>query len=93
LKRLLHKCGGIVVNVMVFSHPNPEPWRTIGVFLKLTGKIPERMSWFAEKYKKYGHTEKQFKEAARFGEMIGKELAKDGGKLHKLNFDTETALP
>ena len=93
LKRLLYSCGAVVVNLMVFSHPNPEPWRTLGVFLKLTGRVPERMPWFANRYRKYGHTRRQFKEARKFGEMIGRELELGGRKLHLLNFDTETALP
>ncbi|MHB8788660.1 MAG: hypothetical protein ACYDBT_02140 [Desulfobulbaceae bacterium] len=93
LKNLLHGCGATVANVMVFSHPNPEPWRTIGVFLKLAGRIPEKKSWFASKYRKYGHTTKQIKEARRFGQMIGKELAEGGTELHHLNFDTAIARP
>lgn len=93
LKRLLFKKGAKVVNLIVFSHPNPEPWRTIGVFLKLAGRIPERKSWFAGKYRKYGHTKKQLQEAKRFGKMIGKELMQGGKKLHHLNFDTGTSRP
>lgn len=93
LKRLLCKNGAKVVNLIVFSHPNPEPWRTIGVFLKLAGRIPEKKSWFAGKYRKYGHSRKQIQEAKHFGKMIGKELMKGGKNLHQLNFDTETARP
>lgn len=91
LKSLLHRCGARVVNVMVFSHPNPEPWRTVGVFLKLAGRIPEKKSWLADKYRKYGHTTKQIKEARHFGQMIGSELAQGGENLHQLNFDTSIA--
>lgn len=93
LKRLLWKCGAKVVNLIVFSHPNPEPWRTIGVFLKLAGKVPEKRSWFAGKYRKYGHTRKQVQEARNFGRLLGKELIQGGKNLHHLNFDTETARP
>jgi len=93
LKRLLWKKGATVVNLIVFSHPNPEPWRTIGVFLKLAGKIPEKKSWFAGKYRKYGHTRKQLQEAKRFGKMLGNEVIRGGKNLHHLNFDTETARP
>jgi len=35
LKSLLSKCGATVPNVIVFSHPSKEPWRTVGVVLKL----------------------------------------------------------
>jgi len=93
LKNLLTRYGARVVNMIVFSHPNPEPWRTIGVFLKLAGRIPEKKSFFGHKYTKYGHTRKQLKEARRFGKMIGKELVAGGNKLHLLNFDTDIAQP
>jgi len=93
LKGFLSKKGAKVVNLIVFSHPNPEPWRTIGVFLKLAGRVPEKKSWFAEKYRKYGHTRNQLTEANRFGQMIGKELAQGGKNIHHLNFDTKIARP
>jgi hypothetical protein len=93
LKRLLWKNGATVVNLIVFSHPSPEPWRTLGVFLKLAGKIPEKRSWLADRYRKYGHSKKQLREARNFGLMIGRELEEGGRKLHLLNFDTETARP
>lgn len=93
LKNLLVKCGARVVNVMVFSHPSPEPWRTIGVFLKLAGAVPEKKTWLTGRYSKYGHTRQQLKEAGRFGKLIGRELARGGKNLHHLNFDTEIAQP
>lgn len=93
LKRLLNKSGATVVNLIVFSHPNPEPWRTIGVFMKLAGRNPEKNSWFAGQYRKYGHTKKQMQEAKQFGKMIGKELTQGGKGLHLLNFDTAIARP
>lgn len=93
LKNLLRKYGARMVNVMVFSHPNPEPWRTIGVFLKLAGEVPEKKLWLAGKYRKYGHTRKQLKEAKRFGRLIARELLEGGKNLHLLNFDTEISRP
>jgi hypothetical protein len=93
LKNLLGKYGARIVNVIVFSHPNPEPWRTIGVFLKLAGEVPEKKPWLAGKYRKYGHTQQQLKEAKRFGKLIGRELDQGGNNLHHLNFDTEIAQP
>lgn len=93
LKNLLVCCGAQVDNVMVFSHPNPEPWRTIGVFLKLAGRIPEKNSWFAGRYRKYGHTTRQIEEATQFGQMIGSELAHGGTNLDQLNFNTKIARP
>ena len=93
LKRLLCKSGATVVNLIVFTHPNPEPWRTIGVFLKLAGKIPEKKSWLANKYHKYGHSKQQLQEAKKFGRILGIELNDGGKNLHYLNFDTDTARP
>lgn len=91
LRHLLHRCGARIVNRIVFSHPNPEPWRTVGVFLKLAGRVPEKNSWLGSRYRKYGHTTKQVKEARRFGQMIGSELARGGGDLRQLNFNTSIA--
>ncbi len=94
LRLLLKKCGAVVVNLIVFSHPNPEPWRTIGVFLKLAGKNPERRPWIAKMYHKYGHTREQLDEARRFGQMIGRELAQHGGRnIKSLDFHTKLARP
>ena len=93
LRHLLHRCGARIVNLMVFSHPNPEPWRTVGVFLKLAGRIPEKNSWFRSRYRKYGHTTKQIKEARRFGQLIGRELAQGGKNLRQLDFATPLARP
>ena len=46
LRWQLARCGAKVVGRMIFAHPSKEPWRTIGVFLKLAGRVPERsMAW------------------------------------------------
>ena len=89
LRHLLRRCRARVVNLIVFTHPSPEPWRTIGVFLKLAGKIPERM-WFGKYYRKYGHTNAQLLEAERFGLMIGRAL-KHGSDLAHLDFSCARA--
>ncbi|GAB4340002.1 MAG: hypothetical protein Kow0089_13350 [Desulfobulbaceae bacterium] len=93
LKRLLKSHGARVSNLIVFSHPNPEPWRTIGVFLKLAGKIPEKKSWLRKKYRKYGHTRAQIEEAGRFGHLIGEELRRGGTDMGGLDFATPVARP
>jgi len=93
LKKLLKKCNARVDNLIVFSHPNDEPWRTIGVFLKLAGKIPEKTSWLRKKYRKYGHTRKQLGEAKRFGQMIGQEIAEGNSNIQSLNFNTPLSRP
>lgn len=90
LRHLLRKNKATVENLIVFSHPSREPWRTIGVFLKLAGKIPERM-WISKYYKKYGHTNAQRLEAERFGTLIGKAIA-EGGDLGGLDFKSSRAL-
>jgi hypothetical protein len=92
LRRLLKKCGAVVVNVMVFSHPNSEPWRTIGVFLKLAGRNPERSRWFGRHYRRYGHSAGQRDEAFRFGLVIGETLLRSTS-LQELDFRTPIALP
>ncbi len=91
LKSLLSKCGATVPNLIVFSHPSKEPWRTVGVFLKLAGKVPERMSWIKKHYHKYGHTRAQIAEARNFGEQIAHALVK-GEDLANLDFKTDPAL-
>jgi hypothetical protein len=91
LKGLIRKCGGSVPNLIVFSHPSKEPWRTIGVFLKLAGRVPERMGWMEKHYRKYGHTRTQIAEAGRFGGLIAETLL-HGGNLSEINFRTDPAL-
>jgi len=90
LRRILRKKKALVENLIVFSHPSPEPWRTVGVFLKLAGKIPERM-WISKFYKKYGHTNAQILEAERFGILLGKAIV-DGVELGTLDFKSKKAL-
>ena len=90
LRKVLRKNMATVDNLIVFSHPSREPWRTIGVFLKLAGKVPERM-WFSRYYRKYGHTNAQIIEAERFGTMIGRAVF-DGTELGQLDFKSKKAL-
>lgn len=91
LRRLLEGCGAQVVNRMVFAHPHREPWRTIGVFLKLAGRMPER-SWLGRRYRRYGHSRQQLDEAFRFGGLLGEALAA-GKDVARLDFRTPLALP
>ncbi|MFH2122883.1 MAG: hypothetical protein ABIJ50_05300 [Pseudomonadota bacterium] len=75
LRRLLRACGAKVVAPIVFSHPTPEPWRTIGVFLKLAGKVPEAgSSWFRRFYPKYGHSREQVADSRRVGFELGEKI-------------------
>ena len=91
LQSLLKKCGATVPNLIVFSHPSKEPWRTLGVFLKLAGKVPEGMSWMRKHYRKYGHTRAQLKEAKTFGRKVANGLVQ-GDDLAAIDFKTVPAL-
>ncbi len=90
LRRLLRKVGAQVPTCIVFSHPVAEPWRTLGVFLKLAGRFPERS--LRGRYPRYGHSRSQLAEAHRFGVMLGETLAA-GGRIADLDFRTPIALP
>jgi len=88
LRRLLKGKGAVVLRPVVFAHPVPEPWRTIGVFLKLAGKMPESgKSWFHRFYPKYGHSNRQVNDAKSIGLILGKHI--QGKKdLKALRFPT-----
>lgn len=92
LKRILARFGATMPNTIVFSHPPKEPWRTIGVFLKIAGKSPERWPILSRHYPHFGHSKEQHEEAARFGAEIGQALAQ-GQSLRAINFRTTVALP
>lgn len=92
LKRLLRSCGASVPNQIIFSHPNKEPWRTVGVFLKIAGKNPERQPLIGRYYQKFGHSKLQQEEAGHFATLIANAL-KTGIPLESLNFHTPHALP
>jgi len=77
LRRSLQRCGAEVVNRMVFSHPCREPWRTIGVFLKLAGRVPERGRIMGRHYPRYGHSREQQDEAFRFGRQVALALREE----------------
>lgn len=92
--RLFLKKSGIkrVAGPIVFSHPTPEPWRTIGVFLKLAGKTPEAgTNWFHKFYPKYGHSRQQGELALELGRKLGKDLA-SGKNVTKLQFKTPVSV-
>lgn len=92
LIRILKRCGAHIPNHIIFSHPNKEPWRTIGVFLKIAGKSPERWPIISRYYSHFGHSKEQQEEATRFGSMLGKAL-RSGTPLATLKFKTEIAIP
>lgn len=92
LKRLLGKCGASIPNKIVFTHPTPEPWRTLGVFLKIAGKAPERSKLLGRYYKRYGHSKRQLLEAEKLGGAIGSCL-KHHRPLAELDLRSNIALP
>jgi hypothetical protein len=92
LRRKLRRCGAHFSNLIAFSHPNPEPWCTIGVFLKIAGKNPERSGFISKHYDRFGHSNMQMEEAMRFGVQIGESL-KGNTQLAAINFQTDLALP
>jgi hypothetical protein len=74
---------------MIFAHPSKEPWRTIGVFLKLAGRVPERSRWLGRYYPRYGHSREQQEQAFACGQAIGQALKRDRS-LAELSFVSGT---
>ncbi len=63
---------------VVFCHVGQEPWRTVGVFLKLAGKRPEiSKSWLTKRYKKFGHSKAQIAYARELGKLYGYAIEHD----------------
>lgn len=92
LRNLLRKCGAKVGNPMVFSHPSKEPWRTLGVFLKLAGRLPEKSKFLGSRYPRYGHISQQHDEAQRLGLIIARALT-SGSDLTDLDLRSKIATP
>lgn len=86
LKRMLQKSSRSVEKPIVFMHTITEPWCTIGLFLKLAGKIPEAgKSWISKYYPKYGHTRGQLSSAKTLGRRIGLQLLEEK-EIQKLDY-------
>jgi hypothetical protein len=84
LRSFLMRKGAEVLRPVVFTHPVAEPWRTIGVFLKLAGKVPESgKSWLHRYYPKYGHSMRQVNDARDIGLILGKCI-QEGNDLKSL---------
>ena len=92
LRRILRRCGAHFSNIIAFTHPSPEPWRTVGVFMKIAGKNPERSGFLGKHYPHFGHSNEQMDEAFRFGVQVGEAL-KGNTQLAAINFQTDLALP
>ena len=75
LKRRLRRYGSTVEKPIIFTHPVKEPWRSIGLLLKLRGKIAQRQySWLRQHYPRYGHSEEQRVEAIEQGKKLAEKL-------------------
>jgi hypothetical protein len=80
LKYILSRRKAEVLEPVVFKHTGAEPWRTIGVFLKLAGKVPESgKSWIGRYYNKFGHTKTQLEFAQRLGEEYAEAMQRENG--------------
>ncbi len=75
LQKRLAGIPALACGPLVFSHPQPEPWRTIGVFLKVAGAAPERSSsLFRRFYPSFGHTRQQCDETYNLGRQLAIRL-------------------
>ena len=73
LKRVLEKMGAHSLSPIVFEHPMKEPYRVMGLLLKLRGKIIQH-DWFRKHYESYGHSKVQRQEAYKCGVDFGKKI-------------------
>lgn len=75
VRRRLLRHGARVKEPIVYQHPTREPYRFIGLFLQLRGRMVRReKSWFRKHYPGYGHNKKQLEEAYHHGRAMGAEL-------------------
>lgn len=78
IKRRLGRCGSMVGEPIVYTHPVNEPWRSLGLLLKLRGKMAHgRYAWFRKYYPRYGHSEEQGLEALEHGRNLAEKLLTD----------------
>lgn len=92
LKNLLSNSIFVNDKPIVFMHTINEPWCTLGLFLKLAGKMPESgKNWFSRFYPKYGHTKQQLESAYQLGVMIGQRMLLNG-ELESLDFSVPISL-
>jgi len=78
LSRNLKKLGAEVLAPIVYLHSANEPWRTVGLFLQLVGRLPRlESSWFRKRYPRYGHSREQWLAAAEQGREIARMLLEE----------------
>ncbi len=76
LNRAILAMGGKPLSPLIFTHPVKEPWRSIGVFLSLIGKQPQKMPVIGKRYPRYGHSPEQIEDARRLGSTFAGMLRK-----------------
>lgn len=75
VRHRLQRYGAMVESPVVFSHPVSEPWRSLGLLLKLQGKIGhKRYAWVRRYYPRYGHTDAQRLEAEERGRQLAEKM-------------------
>jgi hypothetical protein len=75
VSRRLRRYGAMVESPVVFSHPVSEPWRSLGLLLKLLGIIGhKRYAWIRRYYPRYGHTDAQRLEAVEQGRRLAEKM-------------------
>ncbi len=74
LRRELSRLGAGLEKSLIFTHPVPEPWSTIGVFLKSSGYCPEKMNHLKVHFPHFGHTVDQLHQAQTCGRQFGRAL-------------------
>lgn len=73
LKRALNVVGAQCLAPIVFEHPTKEPYRVMGLLLKLRGKMIQH-EWFRKHYDTYGHSREQGQQAYSYGLELGQKL-------------------
>jgi hypothetical protein len=74
LAKRCKKLGAESLPPFVFEHPTREPYRVLGLLLKLRGKMI-RSDWFRKNYESYGHNKAQAEEAFEKGQQLGKNIS------------------
>ncbi|MEE4166505.1 MAG: hypothetical protein V2I35_10945, partial [Desulfocapsaceae bacterium] len=74
LRLQLSRLGAELQKSLIFAHPVPEPWSTIGVLLKSSGYCPEKMKYLGTRFPHFGHTVNQLHQARIRGRQTGLKL-------------------
>jgi multimeric flavodoxin WrbA len=84
LRHILSKRKAKALQPVIFLHTGPEPWRTIGVFLKIAGYSPESdSSWMRRYYPRFGHSREQIEYARQMGLAFWQKFTNDGNGFEK----------